>query len=41
MILLSITGVLLWTGLNRRRTVGAAILAVSIITTLSLAAHTL
>jgi hypothetical protein len=41
MILLSITGVLLWTGLNRRRTVGAAILGVSIVTTLALAAHTL
>jgi hypothetical protein len=41
MILLSITGVLLWTGLNRRRTIGAAILAVSIIATLTLAAGTL
>lgn len=41
MVLLSITGVLLWTGLNRRRTVGAAILAVSIVATLVLAAHTL
>jgi hypothetical protein len=39
MILLSITGVLLWTGLNRRRTVGAAILGVSIVTTLVLAAQ--
>ncbi|ANN68412.1 PepSY-associated TM helix domain-containing protein [Bordetella bronchialis] len=41
MILLSITGVLLWTGLNRRRTVGAAILGVSIVATLALAARTL
>jgi hypothetical protein len=39
MILLSITGVLLWTGLNRRRTVGAAIMGVSIITTLVLASQ--
>lgn len=37
MILLSITGVLLWTGLNKRRTVGAAILGVSIVATLMLA----
>jgi hypothetical protein len=41
MIFLSITGVLLWTGLNRRRTVGAAILGVSIVTLLAAAAHTL
>jgi hypothetical protein len=41
MILLSITGVLLWTGLNRRRTVGAAILGVSILATLALAAQSL
>ncbi len=41
MILLSLTGVLLWTGLNRRRTVGVAILAVSIVVTLLLGAHTL
>ncbi|AOB33880.1 peptidase [Bordetella sp. H567] len=41
MVLLSITGVLLWTGLNRRRTIGVAILAVSIAATLVLGAHTL
>ncbi|OZI62245.1 PepSY-associated TM helix domain-containing protein [Bordetella genomosp. 11] len=41
MVLLSITGVLLWTGLNRRRTVGAAILGVSLLVTLALAAQTL
>jgi uncharacterized protein len=40
MVLLSITGVLLWTGLNRRRTVGAAILGVSILATLWIAAAT-
>ncbi|OZI20183.1 peptidase [Bordetella genomosp. 9] len=40
MVLLSITGVLLWTGLNRRRTVGAAILGVSIVATLCVAAAT-
>jgi hypothetical protein len=34
LILLSITGVLLWTGLNRRRTVGALIAATSIAITL-------
>ncbi|ALM87352.1 PepSY-associated TM helix domain-containing protein [Bordetella sp. N] len=34
MILLSLTGVLLWTGLNKRRTVGAAIFGVSIVATL-------
>jgi hypothetical protein len=37
MVLLSLTGVLLWTGLNRRRTVGLAILGVSAIVTLALA----
>jgi hypothetical protein len=41
MILLSLTGVLLWTGLNRRRTVGMAILGVSVVVTLAMAAHTL
>jgi hypothetical protein len=37
LILLSISGVLLWTQTNRRRVVGAAIFAVSLATTLGLA----
>ncbi|HTJ92545.1 MAG TPA: PepSY-associated TM helix domain-containing protein [Pararobbsia sp.] len=39
MILLSLTGVILWTGLNRRRTVGASIFIVSIIAIITLAAQ--
>ena len=41
MILLSLTGVVLWTGLNRRRTVGAAILIVSLMAAVVLAAQSL
>jgi hypothetical protein len=39
MILLSLTGVILWTGLTKRRTVGATIFIVSVIATLALAAQ--
>jgi hypothetical protein len=41
MILLSLTGVLLWTGLNRRRTLGASILIVSLMAALVLAAQSI
>ncbi len=41
MILLSLTGVLLWTGLNKRRTVGAAILGASIVAALAVINATL
>jgi uncharacterized protein len=39
MILLSLTGVILWTGLNKRRTVGASIFIVSVIAMITLAAQ--
>ena len=39
MILLSLTGVILWTGLNRRRTVGASIFIVSIMAIIAFAAQ--
>ena len=41
MVLLSLTGVILWTELNRRRTIGALIFMVSIATTLVLGMQTL
>lgn len=41
MILLSLTGVILWTGLNRRRTLGASIFIVSIIAIISFGAQSI
>ncbi|RKP55697.1 PepSY-associated TM helix domain-containing protein [Pararobbsia silviterrae] len=39
MILLSLTGVILWTGLNKRRTVGASIFIVSVLVMIGFAAQ--
>jgi hypothetical protein len=41
LILLSLTGVLLWTELNRRKTIGASIFVVSLVTALVLALQSL
>jgi hypothetical protein len=40
LILLCITGVILWTGLNRRRSVGAIIFSASVIAAVAMAVHT-
>ena len=41
MILLSLTGVILWTGLNRRRTVGATIFVVSVVAMIAFGAQSM
>src|SRR5262249_51745444 len=41
MVLLSLTGVVLWTQLNRRRVIGATIAVTSLIVTITLAVQTL